>query len=99
MTKLDFFLTFSDKLAAITKRIEDSGYLIASKKSEKLTEEIAKEMYKNSADKEYYGDLINLMTSGETDILVLSRENAIDGWREEIGDADPAKAKEINPES
>lgn len=73
--------------------------MIASKKSEKLTEEIAKEMYKNSAGTEYHADLINLMTSGETDILVLSRENAIEGWRQEIGDVDPAKAKEINPES
>lgn len=56
-------------------------------------------MYKNSADKEFYADLVNLMTSGETDIMVLSRENAIEGWREEIGDVDPAKAKETNPES
>lgn len=88
-----------EQKAEITKRIEDSGYLIASKKSEKLTEEIAKEMYKNSADKEFYADLVNLMTSGETDIMVLSRENAIEGWREEIGDVDPAKAKETNPES
>jgi nucleoside diphosphate kinase len=56
-------------------------------------------MYKNCADKEYHADLVNLMTSGETEILVLSRENAIDGWREEIGDVDPEKAKETNPES
>lgn len=83
----------------ITKKIEESGFIIATKKSEKLTEEIAKEMYKNSADKDHYNDLVSLMTSGETDILVLSRENAIEGWRQEIGDVDPAKAKETNPDS
>ncbi len=76
----------------IINKIEKSGFLIASKKSEKLTEDIAKEMYKHSADKPYYQDLVNMMTQGETDILVLSRENAIDGWREYIGDTDPSKA-------
>lgn len=83
----------------IKKRIEDSGFLIAAKKSETLTEEIAKEMYKYSADKPHYDDLVKLMTSGETEILVLSRENAIDGWREEIGDVNPSNAKETNPNS
>lgn len=83
----------------IMKKIEDSGFIIAAKKSEKLTEEIAKEMYKSSNNKEHFQDLVNLMTSGETEILVLSRENAIEGWRETIGDVDPTKAKETNPDS
>lgn len=56
-------------------------------------------MYKYSADKPHYDDLVKLMTSGETEILVLSRENAIDGWREEIGDVNPSNAKETNPNS
>ncbi len=37
--------------------------------------------------------------SGETEIMVLSRENAIDGWREVMGNVDPAKAKAENPNS
>ncbi len=53
-------------------------------------------MYRYSSDKPYYQDLVNLMTSGETEVLVLSRENAIEGWREVIGDVDPNKAKETN---
>lgn len=78
----------------IIEKIESSGFIIASKKSEKLTEDIAKEMYKYSADKPHYQDLVNMMTKGETEILVLSRENAIEGWREMLGDVDPSKAKE-----
>lgn len=88
-----------EQKAEITKKIEDSGFIIATKKSEKLTEDIAKEMYKSSSDKPHYNELVSLMTSGETEVLVLSRENAIEGWREEIGDVDPSKAKESNPES
>ena len=56
-------------------------------------------MYQYSSDKPYFQDLVNLMTSGETEILVLSRENAIESWRETIGDVDPNKAKSSNPDS
>ena len=56
-------------------------------------------MYKGSEELPHFENLVALMTSGETEILVLSRENAIQGWREEIGDADPAVAKETHPNS
>lgn len=88
-----------EQKSEITKKIEDSGFIIATKKSEKLTEEIAREMYKGSEELQHFENLVALMTSGETEILVLSRENAIQGWREEIGDADPAVAKETHPNS
>jgi nucleoside-diphosphate kinase len=60
---------------------------------------VAKEMYKNSSKKPYFKDLIQLMVSGECELYVLSREDAIDGWRELIGPVDPAKAKTENPNS
>ena len=37
--------------------------------------------------------------SGPTYFMVLSREGAVDGWRSLIGETDPSKAKEIDPES
>lgn len=83
----------------IEQKIKASGFLIACKKSTKLTEEIASDFYKDADGKSYKKDLVNLMTSGDTDILVLSRENAIEGWREVLGETDPVKAKEKNPES
>lgn len=85
-----------EQKAEIKQKIQDSGFIITKNKSERLTEEVAKEMYRYSSDKPYYQDLVNLMTSGETEVLVLSRENAIEGWREVIGDVDPNKAKETN---
>ncbi|RNA40879.1 thioredoxin domain-containing 3 -like protein, partial [Brachionus plicatilis] len=88
-----------EKREEIKKKIEKFGFIIATKKSDVLSQEIAKEMYKNASDKEYYNDLINLMSSGETEIMVLSRENAIQGWKEVIGPTDPEKAKQENPES
>lgn len=82
-----------EKKSEIEKKIKESGFIISSKKSETLTEDIAKEIYKNSADKPYYNELVSLMTSGQTDIYILSRENAIQGWRELIGPVDPNEAK------
>ncbi len=73
--------------------------MIASKKSQKLMEGVAKEMYKGSKQKPYFKDLIQLMVSGESEILILSREDAIGGWREFIGPVDPNKAKRENPNS
>lgn len=47
----------------IEKKIKDSGFIIASKKSEKLTEDLVKEMYKQSNDKAHFSDLVNAMTT------------------------------------
>ena len=52
----------AEKRAEIEKRIQESGFIVTSKKSEKLTEDVAKEIYKNSADKPYFNDLVSLMT-------------------------------------
>lgn len=37
--------------------------------------------------------------SGPTLFMVLSREDAVDGWRSLIGPTDPEKAKEDAPDS
>jgi nucleoside diphosphate kinase len=91
------FLLFETE--EIEKKIIESGFIIASKKSEKLTAEVVKEMYKDSTQAGHFNDLVNLMTSEETELLVLSREDAIQGWREVIGPVDPNKAKQENPNS
>ena len=37
--------------------------------------------------------------SGPTYFMVLSREGAVDGWRSLIGETDPNKAREVDPDS
>jgi len=83
----------------IQKKIQESGFIVAAKKEQHLTKEIAQEIYKSASEKPYFNDLVNLMSSGETEILVLSRENAIEGWRDEIGPVDPKNAKQEKPDS
>ena len=40
-----------------------------------------------------------IISSGETDILILSGQNAIEEWRNTIGPVDPEMAKQEKPDS
>lgn len=42
--------------------------------------------------------LLVFCRSGPTYFMVLSREDAVEGWRSLIGPTDPEKGKEDNPE-
>jgi len=88
-----------DKRRAIEKKIEESGFIVAAKKHLKLTADIVKGIYKDAANKPYFNDLVNLMTKDDVAVFVLSRQNAVDGWREMIGNVDPNKAKSEHPQS
>jgi nucleoside diphosphate kinase len=83
----------------IQKKITEMGFIITKHRSTQLTEDIAKDMYKSIEGTPYFDEVIQMMTSGETDILMLSKENAIEGWRDAMGPVDPNKAKEIDPNS
>lgn len=51
-----------EKKAEIEKKIQDSGFIIASKKSQKLTEDLAKEMYKSHEGQPHFNELVDLMS-------------------------------------
>ena len=80
-------------------KIKEAGFNIAARKETEMTKEIAEQFYKDHTDKDYFGDLTDHMTSGPTLFMVLSREDAVDGWRSIIGPTDPEQAKEQNPDS
>ena len=48
---------------------------------------------------DFYDDLIDHMTSGETLMMVLSAENAVEKLRSIMGPTDPESAKESHPDS
>jgi nucleoside diphosphate kinase len=51
-----------EKREQIEKRIAEYGFIVAAKKTQKLSEEIAQEIYKDAANKPYFNDLVGLMT-------------------------------------
>ncbi|XP_060065627.1 thioredoxin domain-containing protein 3 homolog [Ylistrum balloti] len=83
----------------IIEKVHEAGFKIAARKETTLSKEIAEEFYSDHKDKDYYNDLVEHMSSGPTMFMVLSREDAVDGWRSLIGPTDPEKAKEESPES
>ncbi|XP_046555994.1 LOW QUALITY PROTEIN: thioredoxin domain-containing protein 3 homolog [Haliotis rubra] len=89
---------FSTKDEIIAK-IHEAGFRIAARKETTITKEIAEEFYGEHKGKEYFDDLVGHMTSGPTMFMVLSREDAVSGWREVIGPTNPEQAQTEAPES
>ncbi|XP_078702258.1 thioredoxin domain-containing protein 6-like isoform X3 [Branchiostoma floridae x Branchiostoma belcheri] len=84
---------------AIIARIQEAGFNIAFQKETSLTEELAQQLYTEHEGKEFYGDLVEHMTSGPTLFLVLSQEEAVDRFRFLMGPTNPEEAREAFPES
>ncbi|XP_067686632.1 thioredoxin domain-containing protein 6-like isoform X3 [Haliotis asinina] len=89
---------FSTKDEIIAK-IHEAGFRIAARKETTITKDIAEEFYGEHKGKEYFDDLVGHMTSGPTMFMVLSREDAVSGWREVIGPTNPEQAQTEAPES
>ncbi|VDP70303.1 unnamed protein product [Echinostoma caproni] len=107
---MNFFFPVERTLAAIKpdayanrdeiiERIKEAGFHVAARKDTQLTPEIAKQLYADIESRPFYEDLINHMTSGRTLFMVLTRQDAVAGWRNLMGPTDPDKAAEENPDS
>ncbi|XP_041374379.1 thioredoxin domain-containing protein 3 homolog isoform X2 [Gigantopelta aegis] len=83
----------------IVSKIHEAGFRIAARKETQITRDIAEEFYSEHKDKDYYEDLVEHMVSGPTLFMVLSREDAVKGWRETIGPTDPEVAKTEAPDT
>ncbi|XP_076821346.1 thioredoxin domain-containing protein 3 homolog isoform X2 [Clavelina lepadiformis] len=83
----------------IMDKLKEAGFMISCQKDMSLTKEIAGEIYKSKEGADFYDDLIDHMTSGETLMMVLSAENAVEKLRSIMGPTDPEIAKESHPDS
>lgn len=72
--------------------IRENGFLIRNLKRVVPTEEIIKEHYQHLIDKPFFPELLKYMTSGEVLIGVLQKRNAIEEWRNLMGETVPEKA-------
>ncbi|CAH8440111.1 unnamed protein product [Dicrocoelium dendriticum] len=76
----------------IVERIKAAGFQVSASRDLQLTTEMAQELYRNVKDKPFYEDLIKHMTSGPTLFMVVTRQDAVSGWRKLMGPTDPDKA-------
>ncbi|NXY36581.1 TXND3 protein, partial [Pomatorhinus ruficollis] len=83
----------------IIQKVKDAGFSISKVKEQALTREMAAQFYKDHKGKPFFEDLVNCMTQGPSVIMVLSKENAVEEWRNLMGPSDPEEAKRTCPES
>lgn len=78
----------------ILDRILQEGFAVRAMKLVTLTKAQAEGFYAVHAERPFFGELTEFMSSGPCIPLVLEREDAVAKWREVIGATNPAEAAE-----
>lgn len=78
----------------ILQMINAAGFRIVALKLTKLSREKAGEFYAVHAERPFYGELVDFMSSGPIVAAVLEKENAVEDFRTLIGATNPANAAE-----
>ena len=78
----------------ITDMISEAGFKIKALKITQLTKDEAEEFYAVHKGKSFYDKLIDFMSSGPIYAAVLEKENAVEAYRNFIGNTNPEEAAE-----
>jgi nucleoside-diphosphate kinase len=79
-------------MGKILDMIIQAGFQIKAMKYTRLSEEQAKKFYEVHAERPFYGELVEYMTSGPIVAAILEKDNAVADFRTLIGATDPAEA-------
>jgi nucleoside-diphosphate kinase len=79
-------------MGKIIDMIINAGFSIKAMKYTQLSEAQAKEFYAVHAERPFYGELVEYMTSGPIVAAILEKDNAVADFRALIGATDPAEA-------
>jgi len=79
---------------AILAEIEKAGFRIISIKRQSISNEQAQGFYHVHAQRPFFPDLCNFMSSGPLFLMVLEKDNAIADLRKLMGATNPANADE-----
>ncbi|MGY6562173.1 MAG: nucleoside-diphosphate kinase [Luteibaculaceae bacterium] len=78
----------------ILDKIIEGGFRIVAMKLTQLTEADAKAFYAVHAQRPFYGELVEYMSSGPIVAAILEKDNAVEDFRKLIGATNPAEAAE-----
>ena len=79
---------------AVTKMLEEAGLRVVASKRIHMSETQAKKFYEVHAERPFYGELVDFMTSGPVVVQVLEGEDAVKRNRDVMGATNPADAEE-----
>ncbi len=86
--------TAGNLTGAINKVIEDGGLRIIAQRRIRMTQVQAERFYAMHAERPFFGELVEFMTSGPVVVQVLQGENAVPRYRKIMGATNPAEADE-----
>ena len=78
----------------ILQMINAAGFRIVAMKYLKITKQQAEKFYEVHAERGFYGELTEFMSSGPIVAAILEKENAVADFRKLIGATNPANAEE-----
>jgi len=81
-------------IGAILEKINAAGFRILAMKMTQLTKADAEAFYAIHAERPFFGELVEYMTSGPIVSAILEKENAVEDFRTLIGATNPAEAAE-----
>ena len=81
-------------IGAITKQIQDAGFHVVGMRLTHMSLAQAEGFYAVHAERPFFGELTQFMSSGACVVMVLEKENAILDYRTLIGATNPAEADE-----
>lgn len=80
-------------IGAILDKINGAGFRIVAMKMTQLSVRDAQAFYAVHAERPFYGELVNYMSSGPIVAAILEKDNAVEDFRKLIGNTDPKKAE------
>lgn len=81
-------------IGAILNQITEAGFRISAMKLTQLSTADAKAFYAVHAERPFFGELVEFMTSGPIVAAILEKDNAVEDFRTLIGATNPAEAAE-----
>ena len=82
------------KQGAIIQKITDAGFKIRGMKLIHQTRKQSEGFYAVHAERPFFGELTEFMSSGPCVVLALEKDNAVKAWRDLMGATNPAEASE-----
>ena len=86
--------TIANNTGGINKLIEESGLRIIAQRRIQMTRIQAERFYAVHAERPFFGELVDFMTSGDCVIQILEGDDVVSKYRELMGATNPAEADE-----
>ncbi|XP_049998514.1 thioredoxin domain-containing protein 3 [Alexandromys fortis] len=83
----------------ILRAIKEAGFEITMLKEMLLIPEHANKVYFKITGREFYKNVLEVLASGTSIIMVLTKWNAVAEWRRMMGPVDPEEARLLSPDS